>query len=170
VDTTLFDVDFADSLNGVASGADVILFTSDGGQSWHRTSVGIEEGTDTDRHGRTRTAKLAVASPVTRFPITISADGSGWADGTRGDEFESSKAQVLKSGREMDGKDGTRMNLRIYDGEGRELRDFTIHHSPFTIQWDGSDDQGRPVPSGIYIVRLSPGASEISKKILYVKE
>ncbi len=38
---TLFDIDFLDSLNGVASGQDAILITQDGGNTWQ--NVGIKE-------------------------------------------------------------------------------------------------------------------------------
>jgi len=37
--TTLFDVDFSDSLHGIACGYNIILYTTDGGQNWNATSV-----------------------------------------------------------------------------------------------------------------------------------
>ncbi len=36
------------------------------------------------------------------------------------------------------------------------------HHS---VQWSGCDDQGRPVPSGIYIVRVRAGVEEACAKV-----
>lgn len=38
---TLFDIDFMDSLHGIASGEDAILFTDDGGETW--TQVNVKE-------------------------------------------------------------------------------------------------------------------------------
>jgi photosystem II stability/assembly factor-like uncharacterized protein len=43
VDTTLYDVKFLDTLMGVASGVDAVLLTSDGGNTWAPSHVGVEE-------------------------------------------------------------------------------------------------------------------------------
>ena len=46
--------------------------------------------------------------------------------------------------------------------------DKTIHHMGVTITWDGSDTAGKPLPSGVYYIRLSaPGeGGRIDKTIL----
>ncbi|MGQ9464531.1 MAG: WD40/YVTN/BNR-like repeat-containing protein, partial [bacterium] len=45
---TLFDVDFSDSLHGIACGYDIILYTTDGGTNWQIGQIpGIEENTHT---------------------------------------------------------------------------------------------------------------------------
>jgi len=36
---TLFDVDFSDTLHGLACGDGIILRTTDGGQNWSRTAI-----------------------------------------------------------------------------------------------------------------------------------
>jgi photosystem II stability/assembly factor-like uncharacterized protein len=43
VDTTLFDIDFADSLHGMVAGNSVLLVTTDGGQTWFRGLGGVTE-------------------------------------------------------------------------------------------------------------------------------
>ncbi|MFO7676081.1 MAG: YCF48-related protein [bacterium] len=43
IDTTLFDVDFADSLRGMAAGNSVVVATVDGGASWGRVFGGVNE-------------------------------------------------------------------------------------------------------------------------------
>jgi len=40
-------------------------------------------------------------------------------------------------------------DLSIYDSAGRRVRSFSFCNS---IRWDGCDDSGRPLPSGIYFV------------------
>lgn len=45
VDTTLFDIDFADSLHGMIAGNSVVLFTTDGGRHWERGYGGTQEPT-----------------------------------------------------------------------------------------------------------------------------
>lgn len=42
-DSTLFDIDFADSLRGMAAGNGVVVVTTDGGASWSPALIGIEE-------------------------------------------------------------------------------------------------------------------------------
>lgn len=42
-DSTLFDIDFADSLRGMAAGTDVVVVTTDGGEHWSVSLIGIEE-------------------------------------------------------------------------------------------------------------------------------
>jgi len=43
VDTTLFDIDFADSLHGMVAGNSVVLYTTDGGGTWIRGLGGVSE-------------------------------------------------------------------------------------------------------------------------------
>ncbi len=43
VDTTLFDIDFADPLRGMIAGNSTVLATTDGGEEWTRCFGGIEE-------------------------------------------------------------------------------------------------------------------------------
>jgi hypothetical protein len=51
------------------------------------------------------------------------------------------------------------VDLAIYDLRGRAVREL-LHAEPVTasghVLWDGADDRGRPVPSGVYLVRLRP--------------
>jgi hypothetical protein len=72
-------------------------------------------------------------------------------------------------------------SLRIYDLAGRLIRTLlnepiTNHstgsdgHSPVTIYWDGKDDVGNKIPSGVYFTRLNIG-DELSytKKLIRLK-
>ena len=43
VDTTLFDVDFCDTLHGLVSGNSCVLYTNNGGDTWHIANAGLEE-------------------------------------------------------------------------------------------------------------------------------
>jgi hypothetical protein len=73
-------------------------------------------------------------------------------------------------------------DLQLFDLAGRVVRTlrfapchserseeslpFALRPSPFTLTWDGADDQGRSLPSGIYIVRLANGPRTSAKLIL----
>jgi serine protease AprX len=50
------------------------------------------------------------------------------------------------------------ISLKIYDVMGREIRTLVAGRqdaSSYTLQWDGTDNAGSPVSSGVYIYRLT---------------
>ncbi len=54
------------------------------------------------------------------------------------------------------GAKAQKINLKIYDVSGRVVRQWdyeTIKQSDYVV-WDGSDDAGRKLPAGIYLIRL----------------
>jgi hypothetical protein len=62
------------------------------------------------------------------------------------------------------------VQLRVYDVSGRLVRDFglgTQPAGPVEVQWNGTDDSGRPVASGVYLVRLvTPDRRETLRTVL----
>ncbi len=63
------------------------------------------------------------------------------------------------------------IELKIYDVSGRFVRQFdypTMRQSD-QITWDGKDNSGQQVPSGIYFVRLETPNKSITKKIIKLK-
>jgi len=65
-------------------------------------------------------------------------------------------------------EEGDRGTLSIFDSRGRVLKVFDeLGSGPHAVRWDGSDNRGRCVGSGIYFYRLVTGASaEIRKMIM----
>lgn len=63
--------------------------------------------------------------------------------------------------------------LRIYDATGQLVKSFypvsCIMNHASTISWDGTDQAGRRLPSGIYVVRLSYGGMSSTRKVLLVR-
>jgi hypothetical protein len=63
----------------------------------------------------------------------------------------------------------SRVRLRIFDPSGREVRDLvdeTLPYGEHQAVWDGRDDQGRPLSSGLYFYRLeTPGFVSTRKMI-----
>jgi len=60
------------------------------------------------------------------------------------------------------------IRLGVYDLQGREvavLVDGPLPAGAHTVRWDGRDDGGREAPSGIYLVRLTAGDRETTRKI-----
>jgi hypothetical protein len=62
------------------------------------------------------------------------------------------------------------VRLRVYDMNGRIVRNLVDSHQDKTAQsavWDGTDDQGRDLASGVYFYRLeSDGAVETRRMVL----
>lgn len=67
--------------------------------------------------------------------------------------------------------DGT-ARLGIFDLAGRRIRSLlqaTGHPGAGEIWWDGRDDLGRPVRSGIYLIRLQVGDSMATQKVSLIR-
>ena len=64
------------------------------------------------------------------------------------------------------------VRLSVYDALGRPVRTLVEAEQPagsYTVQWDGHDDAGRPVPSGVYLYRIIAGNFAQARTMLLVK-
>ena len=64
------------------------------------------------------------------------------------------------------------ITLTLYDVLGREVRRFVYEQVPPGVQqfvWDGKDEQGRSVASGVYLYRLNASGYSQTKKMLLVR-
>jgi len=64
------------------------------------------------------------------------------------------------------------VTLSIYNVLGQKIIDMVDkEYSPgyYDIQWNGVDQQGKPVSSGLYIYRLTAGGNHINKKMVFLK-
>ncbi|RKY87675.1 hypothetical protein DRQ15_10705, partial [candidate division KSB1 bacterium] len=71
-----------------------------------------------------------------------------------------SKAAVLNS------------SLKIYSLAGRLIRTLVAEENKagsHKVVWDGKDDQGKPVASGVYIYKLNAGDFTLAKKLLLLR-
>jgi len=63
------------------------------------------------------------------------------------------------------------VSLRIYDLSGRLIRSFPINqstnHQLTSVVWDGRDDRGKRVPSGVYLYQLTSCNYKSSNPFLY---
>jgi hypothetical protein len=67
-----------------------------------------------------------------------------------------------------------RVNMKIYNAVGLLVKDFSLYSSGIGGQvsvkvWDGKDNSGQQVPSGIYFARLETPNKSITKKIIKLK-
>ncbi len=64
------------------------------------------------------------------------------------------------------------VSIVIYDALGKKVRALVQENKPvgeYQVRWNGKDDAGRQVASGIYICRLSAGAFNKSIRMTFVK-
>jgi flagellar hook assembly protein FlgD len=67
------------------------------------------------------------------------------------------------------------VSLKVYDVSGRLVRVLvnspTSNLEPGTYQllWDGRDDQGKALPSGVYFLRLETDASRLTRKAVLTR-
>jgi len=66
----------------------------------------------------------------------------------------------------------SRVSLRVYDTRGalvRTLRDEALSAGKYDTRWNGRDDSGRAVATGIYFVRLVAGHRSETMKLVLLK-
>ncbi len=60
--------------------------------------------------------------------------------------------------------------IRIYDVSGRlvkQFKDLTVQNTNIlTLTWDGCDDRGRKLPSGVYIVESRANSESMTEKVI----
>jgi len=65
-----------------------------------------------------------------------------------------------------------RSTLKLYNLRGQVVRTLLDRQQGagyYTIDWDGKDDAGRMVPSGVYVYTLTAGEFRASKKLLLIR-
>jgi photosystem II stability/assembly factor-like uncharacterized protein len=144
--TTLFDVDFSDNLHGIACGQDIILYTTDGGQTWHPT--GIKEY----QPAKTQVVNLQVSPNPCVNGIKIKLSVSQGVNNMELKIYDVT-GRVVK-----DFSRPTHYSATQYGGL-----------LPTVISWDGTDDDGNDVAQGIYFVELKTSVQTITEKVVLLK-
>jgi hypothetical protein len=70
------------------------------------------------------------------------------------------------------GRDETRVQIEIFDLAGRRVRrlvDGALSAGPQTAVWDGRNDAGRTVASGVYPLRLTAGDEVRMQRLVLLK-
>jgi hypothetical protein len=65
-----------------------------------------------------------------------------------------------------------RLRVGVYSASGRLVRllvDRTLEAGSHRIDWDGKDDQNRPLPSGVYLCRMEAAGEVHSKKLVIAR-
>lgn len=63
--------------------------------------------------------------------------------------------------------------FRIYDASGRCVRAYDMPapdvKQPLILQWDGTDDQHRALPAGVYFIRVTAAQESVTQKVVFVR-
>jgi flagellar hook assembly protein FlgD len=61
----------------------------------------------------------------------------------------------------------------VYDAQGRRVRNLltgeTYPAGRHTVRWDGTDDTGRALGSGVYLFRMQVGSERVVMKGVLLK-
>jgi len=66
----------------------------------------------------------------------------------------------------------SRVHLRVFDVLGRQVITLVSGLRPagaHVVQWDGNNERGERMPSGVYLYQLTVGSSEVTKKMILLK-
>jgi hypothetical protein len=66
----------------------------------------------------------------------------------------------------------TRVRARVYNTAGRLVRtiaDETMTAGEHFLPWNGTDDGGHRVASGVYFIKLTAGENEASQKVVLLR-
>jgi photosystem II stability/assembly factor-like uncharacterized protein len=136
---TLFDVDFSDTLHGLACGDGVILWTTDGGQNWYQSAI-----LDNKSESVQQVSLRAYPNPFSK--LTSLSFG-----------IEQSAERI-----ELRIFDATGELVRSFGP-------LPFAPSPMQVSWDGIDDAGNRVPAGVYFVRLESDGYAATEKITVLR-
>jgi photosystem II stability/assembly factor-like uncharacterized protein len=153
--TTLFDVDFSDTLHGIACGQNIILYTNDGGQTWNQSAVEENGPLSSPR------SPILYAYPnPARSRIELQLDPS---------RVQRAKCKGIMI-YDISGRLTRILSLPSVPSHGREsspMNGGTLCPMPHAVVWDLKDRYGRAVPSGVYFIHLATeGAGSIEKVVI----
>ncbi|MDD2250899.1 MAG: T9SS type A sorting domain-containing protein, partial [Candidatus Cloacimonetes bacterium] len=69
-------------------------------------------------------------------------------------------------------KEAGKVNIEIYNMKGQRIKAYHQEHNApgyYQVSWDGRDENGRVVSSGIYLYRLTTGKYTAAKKMILAK-
>jgi len=141
VNTTLYDVDFADTLHGLIAGDSYVLYTYNSGNTWNIANVGIEEESSTLNaiHSMLEIYPNPVKSlTVVRYSLP--------AEGNVSLQFFDISGRLVKT----------------LDNEYKNAGNYSVI-------WNGTDDNNGKVCEGVYFCILRTNGKNLQKKLMIVK-
>jgi hypothetical protein len=155
-----------------------VYYSTNAGVSWEIFGVNLPGSgvMDLVLHQPTRTL-VAATHGRSMFKIDISNPTGVWSDdpsfekdfilkGIYPNPFNIETAIEFRTGR------SSPVSVAIYDINGRKVKQLLNETMPagnHRLQWRGTNGRGNTVASGVYLVRITAGTEEISRRITLVK-
>ena len=140
------------TISGLELGNYDVVASKAGHESGIRTGISLTESKPTAEVN----FKLAVLEKDALIPYDNLFDPNSG-------EYATIKYNVVRDGN---------VDMKILDSRGREIKTLLTGHKSsgsYVITWNGKDDNGKKVGSGIYLIHLKTNRGSIIKKIAVVK-
>jgi hypothetical protein len=141
VNTTLYDVDFADTLHGLIAGDSYVLYTYNSGNTWNIANVGIEEESSTLN---------AIRSMLEVYPNPAKT------------------LTAIRYSLPVESKVSLQL-FNISGRLIKTLVNEQKNAGNYSLVWNGKDDNNRKVGEGVYFCILQTDEKCLKQKILVVK-
>jgi photosystem II stability/assembly factor-like uncharacterized protein len=161
---TLQGIGFLTESAGWVSGRGQASFTTDGGDSWQTSDIDIRM----NRFRFVGSTGFAVGKTVYRyFPTQVSdapspiVEAGAFLSAVQPNPFGNTARIELATSR-----DG-RLRLQVFDVAGRRVRTLVDEVRPAgrrSVAWDGTDDSGSSLPSGVYFYSFETGGERFVRK------
>jgi photosystem II stability/assembly factor-like uncharacterized protein len=161
---TLQGIGFLTESVGWVSGRGQASFTTDGGDNWQSSDIDIRM----NRFRFVGSTGFAVGKTVYRyFPTQVSdaaqpnVEAGAFLSAVQPNPFGNTARIELATSR-----DG-RLRLQVFDVAGRRVRTLVDEVRPAgrrSVAWDGTDDSGSSLPSGVYFYSLETGGERFVRK------
>jgi photosystem II stability/assembly factor-like uncharacterized protein len=143
VDTTLYDIDFADSLRGLIAGDGVVLYTRDGGNTWLQANV-VGIGSSEVRRHESQFVTQVYPNPFTKQTAIL---------------FIPDALPIKLKIYDVAGKI---VKSFFTNNQSLTTNNYFI--------WDGTDDNGSPLSPGIYFARFLIAGKTLTHKIIRLEK
>ncbi|MCB5278785.1 MAG: T9SS type A sorting domain-containing protein, partial [Candidatus Cloacimonetes bacterium] len=69
----------------------------------------------------------------------------------------------------IDAKAGEVLTAKIYNVKGQKVFQTTLEQNKKEFNWDAKDVNGKEMPAGLYLIKVSSANASASTKVLLVK-
>jgi hypothetical protein len=135
----------------------------------HGGAIAFWLGTLTDTASPDSTFLLALGfGPDGSLTTSVDGRGAGIAGGLRASPVPSRAATSLAFSLARSSK----VRVEVLDLSGRRVRrllEGTFAPGPHSIEWDGHDDGGRPLPPGVYLARAEGAGVSSTARVVRIR-
>ncbi len=159
-----YDHDNPDNWDLIAAAITDTFYTD---TDWNPLPIGIYQFAVTSVHSNNVESVPAFSSTIYKSTVGID-DNQLTSDDLRLTNFPNpfSSSTTISFSCHRDTED---TEIEIYNIKGQKVKQFSIDDGRFSIEWNGKDESGKSVNSGIYFYKLKSGKYNSVKKMILIK-